>query len=90
MSVKTTRKTWDPYVILKARDVIKLLGRSVPAEQAVKVLNDNTTCEIIKVSTIFFYVLVLMYHFFRLRVWLEIKVYQSNADKGLLALMEQL
>lgn len=52
MSVRTTRKTYDPAAILNARDLIKLLSRSVPAPQAVKILEDGVAADVIKIRNL--------------------------------------
>ncbi|KAI9635516.1 rRNA processing-related protein [Dioszegia hungarica] len=52
MTVKTTRKTWDPYIVFKGRDVLKLLARGVNAPQAMKVLQDDIACDVIKIGTL--------------------------------------
>jgi ribosomal RNA assembly protein len=52
MTVRTTRKTWDPYIILKGRDLLKLLGRGVAAPQALKILQDGIACDVIKIGGI--------------------------------------
>ncbi|KAI0539578.1 hypothetical protein GGR58DRAFT_512279 [Xylaria digitata] len=52
MSVHTTRSTFDPAAILKARDVIKLLARSVPAPKALGVLEDGVAMDIIGIRRI--------------------------------------
>lgn len=52
MTVSTTKKTKDPYVIMKSRDLLKLLARSIPVQQAIKILQDDTQADIIKIGGI--------------------------------------
>lgn len=52
MTVRTTKKTVDPYVILKARDLLKLLARSIPVAQALKILQDDYQCDIVKIGAL--------------------------------------
>ena len=50
MTVRTTRSTFDPYIILSSRDLIKLLARGVALPQAAKVLEDGVGCDVIKIG----------------------------------------
>lgn len=52
ISVSTTKKTYDPFIIIKARDMVKLICRSVPYEQAIRVLEDELSCDLIKIGNI--------------------------------------
>jgi ribosomal RNA assembly protein len=50
MTVRTTKRTTDPYIVLKARDLLKLLARSIPVAQSLKILQDDYQCDIVKVG----------------------------------------
>lgn len=50
MTVATTRRTWDPYAIINARDFIKLLSRNVPLAQAQKIFQPGIVSDIIRIG----------------------------------------
>lgn len=52
MTVRTTSQTTDPYAILKARDLLKLIARSIPVVQALKILKDEWVSDIVKIGGI--------------------------------------
>ncbi|KAM9210786.1 LOW QUALITY PROTEIN: KRR1 small subunit processome component homolog [Dugong dugon] len=47
-----TTKIFHPYIISRARELIKLLARSVSSEQAVRILQDDVACDIIKIGSL--------------------------------------
>jgi len=50
LSVETTDETWDPYSIVKARQFIELVCRSLPVERAQEVFHDDNTSAILKIK----------------------------------------
>eukprot|EP01028_Stygiella_incarcerata_P007839 TRINITY_DN3284_c0_g1_i1.p1 TRINITY_DN3284_c0_g1~~TRINITY_DN3284_c0_g1_i1.p1 ORF type:complete len:428 (-),score=148.79 TRINITY_DN3284_c0_g1_i1:126-1319(-) len=52
LTVRTTRKVWDPFIIIRARDMMKLLSRGVPIDQAVKILHDDMYMDIIPINSL--------------------------------------
>ncbi|MXQ80164.1 hypothetical protein E5288_WYG013675 [Bos mutus] len=55
MTVCTTKKTFDPYIIIRARDLIKLLARSLFSlfsQKAIRILQDDVACDIIKIGSL--------------------------------------
>uniref|UniRef100_A0A671G2U5 KRR-R motif-containing protein 1 n=1 Tax=Rhinolophus ferrumequinum TaxID=59479 RepID=A0A671G2U5_RHIFE len=52
MTVCTTKRTFNPYIIIRTRDLIKLLARSISFEQAAWIFQDDVACDIIKIGSL--------------------------------------
>lgn len=50
VKVSNTKKTHDPYIIIKGRDLLKLISRSVPFVQAKRIMDDGVFCDVIRIS----------------------------------------
>lgn len=50
LTVSTTNNTRDPYILIKARDMLLLIARCVPYESAMKILEDCVYFDIIAVK----------------------------------------
>ncbi|KAM5584881.1 hypothetical protein ABKV19_004311 [Rosa sericea] len=51
MTVSTTTKTTDPDIIEKAKELIELLSLSVPAYEAIRILDAKMKCDFIEIGT---------------------------------------
>ena len=47
--VPTNKELWEPFIIYKARDLIKLLSKRVPYQQAMRILEDGIDTDFIKI-----------------------------------------
>jgi ribosomal RNA assembly protein len=52
MKVSTTEETYDPFIIIKGRDLMRLLSRGIGIEQARRVLENDVFSEIIKIKSL--------------------------------------
>lgn len=52
MIVTTNDKTFDPFIIIKARDVCSLMSRGISFEQAKRVLDDGVFSDVIKIGNL--------------------------------------
>jgi ribosomal RNA assembly protein len=49
MKVLTTKETYDPYIIIKGRDILKLISRGVSIEKGKRVFEDNIFSNVVKI-----------------------------------------
>lgn len=52
MFISTTEKTFDPFIIVKGRDMLQLMARGVSLQQARRVLQDGVFSDIIKIGNL--------------------------------------
>lgn len=50
--VKTNKETCDPYIIVKGHQFLRLLCRGIELKEALRVLEDDVFCEIVKVRNL--------------------------------------